>query len=228
MRPAAVLLDMDGTLVDSEPAWEQAIHELVARFGLRWGPQDDLDIVGAAIPAVGALLVERGAGWDSPRIEQWLHERVAEIQAGHVPWRPGARQLLEGLVAAGVPTALVTMSYRSLALRVADAAPEGALRVVVAGDDVMHGKPDPEAYLTAARLLGVVATRCVAVEDSVTGISAALASGALTYGVQPATDLPAHIAGHPNLRRVGSMPALAAELGVWQESTTTGMAAPQR
>jgi HAD superfamily hydrolase (TIGR01509 family) len=94
-----------------------------------------------------------------------------------VPWRPGARELLEALRAEGVPSALVTMSWRSLADAVVAALPDGAFAVVVTGDEVAHGKPHPEPYRAAARLLGVEPEDCVAIEDSNTGAKSAVAAG---------------------------------------------------
>jgi len=211
-RPAAVLIDLDGTLVDSEPVWALAVGELAARYEVPWTAADD--IVGAAIPDIAAMLIARGVPWTSARIERWLNDRVVELESDGPPWRPGARDLLAALSAAGLPSALVTMSYRSLAVAVAAAAPTGSLGVVVAGDDVERGKPDPQAYLLAAANLGVDPGDCVAVEDSVPGLTAALASGALTFAIRPATVLPAAQARHPRLRRVGSLAEVARELGV--------------
>lgn len=209
-----MLFDLDGTLVDSEPVWAQATGELAARYGLPWSAADDEAIIGLAIPDVASLLIGRGVPLDSPTIEHWLNDRVAELEVDGPPWRDGARDLLAALVAAQVPTALVTMTYRSLARSVAAAAPTGSLTVVVGGDDVVRGKPDPEAYLQAAARLGVDPAECVAAEDSVPGLTAALASGALTYAIQPATVLSAQQAAHPRLRRVGGLAELGDALGV--------------
>lgn len=209
-----MLFDLDGTLVDSEPVWAQATGELAARYDVPWSTADDEAIIGLAIPDVAALLIGRGVPLDSPTIEHWLNDRVAQIEVDGPPWRDGARALLAALAAAQVPTALVTMTYRSLATSVASAAPAGSLTVVVAGDDVERGKPDPQAYLLAAAGLGVAAADCVAVEDSVPGVTSALASGALTYAVQPATVLPAQQAAHPRLRRVGGLDEVGRALGL--------------
>lgn len=209
-----MLFDLDGTLVDSEPVWAQATGELAARYDVPWSTAGDEAIIGLAIPDVAALLIGRGVPLDSPTIEHWLNDRVAQIEVDGPPWRDGARALLAALAAAQVPTALVTMTYRSLATSVASAAPAGSLTVVVAGDDVERGKPDPQAYLLAAAGLGVAAVDCVAVEDSVPGVTSALASGALTYAVQPATVLPAQQAAHPRLRRVGGLDEVGRALGL--------------
>jgi HAD superfamily hydrolase (TIGR01509 family) len=199
--PAAVLWDMDGTLIDTEPYWMAAETELVEAHGGTWRHEDALQMIGS--PLLPAAEVLRGRGVDLPaeQIVDYLIGRVAEEVEREVPWQPGARELLTALAAAGVPCALVTMSYRRLADVLVAAAPAGVFGVVVAGDDVTHGKPHPEAYLTAARLLGVDVQDCVAVEDSPTGIASALASGARTVGVEAM--LP--VAPAPGLSRVTSL-----------------------
>jgi HAD superfamily hydrolase (TIGR01509 family) len=106
-------------------------------------------------------------------------------------WQPGARDLLAGLRAAGVPQALVTMSWTPLAQAVLRHLPEGTFDVVVTGDHVTHGKPHPEPYTTAARRLGVEAAACVAIEDSPTGVASAEAAGTVTFAVPHLVPIPA-------------------------------------
>ena len=108
-----------------------------------------------------------------------------------MPWRPGARELLAELLAAGVPCALVTMSYAVLAESMVRQLPTGSLAAVVTGDQVTDGKPHPEAYLTAAALLGVDPARCVAIEDSPTGIASAEAAGCAVIAVPHAVPIDA-------------------------------------
>ncbi|QAY71883.1 HAD family phosphatase [Xylanimonas protaetiae] len=174
---------MDGTLVDTEPYWIAAEHELVAEHGGTWSHEQALQLVGNSLVASARILQGAGVRRGEEEIVEYLLDRVVASVQRHVPWRPGARELLAALAAAGVPCALVTMSYRRFAAEVV-AQTDGALRVVVAGDDVVHGKPHPEAYLTAAERLGVPIAECVAIEDSPTGIASALASGARTLGVE--------------------------------------------
>jgi HAD superfamily hydrolase (TIGR01509 family) len=100
-----------------------------------------------------------------------------------ISWRPGAIELLTELKAHGVKTALVTMSLGRMARAVAGQIPFAAFDVVVAGDDVVKGKPDPEPYLKAAELLGVDPGDCVAFEDSPTGLKSAIAAGTRAVGV---------------------------------------------
>ena len=108
----------------------------------------------------------------------------------HVPWRPGARELLTALAAEGVPCVLVTMSWRSLADAVVSALPEDAFTALVTGDEVEHGKPHPEPYLAAARLLGVEVGDCVAIEDSPTGVRSAVDAGVPTLAVPHVVPVP--------------------------------------
>jgi HAD superfamily hydrolase (TIGR01509 family) len=115
---------------------------------------------------------------------------VARVQH-EVPWRPGARDLLDRLHAAEVPCALVTMSYERFVAPILDRLPRGVFRAVVTGDAVSRGKPDPEPYLTAARLLAVDPTECVAIEDSNTGATSAAAAGCAVLVVPHHVDVPA-------------------------------------
>ncbi len=144
-----------------------------------------MSLVGNPLRESARILRERG-GVDLPvdEIVAFLIGRVIEQVRVEVPWQPGARELLTALREAGVPCALVTMSYRELAQPVAEMAPRDAFQVLVCGDEVERGKPDPEPYLLAAQRLGVDVTRCVAIEDSPAGIASARAAGAATLGVE--------------------------------------------
>jgi len=181
--PAAVLWDMDGTLIDSEPYWIATETELVEAHGGTWTHEDAVQLIGSELTYTARVFQEHGVALSTTEIVDFLIERMTEEMRREVPWQPGARELLQALAEAGVPCALVTMSYRSLAEPVAELAPSGALRVVVPGDEVTHGKPHPEPYLTAARKLGVDIRDCVAVEDSPSGLRSAMSSGARTIGV---------------------------------------------
>jgi len=124
------------------------------------------------------------------QIIEELLARVIEQVREHVPWRPGAVELLTALGREGVPSALVTMSWRSLAEAVVSALPPGTFAAVVTGDEVEHGKPHPEPYLAAATALGVVVTDCVAIEDSPTGVRSAVAAGVHTLAVPHVVPVP--------------------------------------
>jgi len=170
-----VLWDLDGTLVDTEPVWMAAERELADEHGVDWSHDDGLALVGLALPDSGAYIQGRLESTLSPaEIVDYLVERVAAQLAESVPWRPGAVELITAFAAAGVPQALVTMSYASIASAVAQHLPFAA---VVTGDAVVEGKPHPEAYLTAAALLGCEPSACLAIEDSGTGAASAMAAG---------------------------------------------------
>jgi HAD superfamily hydrolase (TIGR01509 family) len=183
LLPAAILWDMDGTLVDTEPYWLAAEAELVASYGGTWTQEDGLQLVGAGLGHSASVLQGRGVELSADEIIELLTDRVLDQIRVSVPWRPGARELLAETRAAGIPTALVTMSIRRMALHIASLMPEVGFDAVVAGDDVTHSKPHPEPYLHAARLLGVDILDCVAIEDSTTGLASAVASGAVPIGV---------------------------------------------
>ncbi|BDI22635.1 HAD family phosphatase [Herbiconiux sp. L3-i23] len=194
--PSAVLWDMDGTLIDSEPYWFDSQSELVARYGGTWTPEDALDLVGAGLWYSGEVLRAKGVPWEIDRIVDHMTDEVMDRIRQEVPWRPGARELLRSLHDAGVPTALVTMSIRRMAELVADAIPEAigidgpAFEVIVSGSDVELPKPHPEAYLLAAERLGVPIEDCVVIEDSATGLAAAVASGATAIAVPHIVEIP--------------------------------------
>jgi HAD superfamily hydrolase (TIGR01509 family) len=182
--PGAVLWDLDGTLVDTEPYWDECQIQLVVEHGGSWNQTDADALVGTDLLTSARYLRRHGGVRLAPtEIVDVLVAGVAERIGQHIPWRPGARELLAELQALAVPCALVTMSYRCLALAVVQALPAGTFTTVVAGDDVTHGKPHPEPYLTAAARLGVAPSACVAIEDSPTGVASAVAAGVAVLGV---------------------------------------------
>ena len=190
-RPAAVLWDMDGTLVDTEPYWIATEYALVAEYGGHWSDEHARSLVGFDLRDAAAILRDRG-GVDLPidDIVNRLLDGVIERVRHKVPWRPGARALLIALRKQQIPCALVTMSWSRFADAVVSALPPGSFDVVITGDEVTHGKPHPEPYLTAAAALGVRAKDCVAIEDSPTGVRSAVAAGCQTFAVPNVVDVP--------------------------------------
>lgn len=181
---------MDGTLVDTERYWMAAEEELVGAFGGAWTHDDALALVGSGLWESAKVFQAKGVDLDADTIVNRLTDRVSEMLADHgVPWRPGARELLEALREASVPTALVTMSLRSMADEIISAMPFTAFDAIVTGDSVEHAKPHPQPYLQAAAELGVDIAECVAFEDSPTGLASAFASGAIAVGVPNILDL---------------------------------------
>jgi len=176
-RPAAlraVLFDMDGLLVDSEPLWFEVERAVMARLGGQWGEADQRALIGGSLDrTVSWLLAKAAAPASREDVARWLvDEMAALILARGLPLQPGAGPLLAALDAVGVPCALVTASSRAIMDAVLTVTGL-SFDVTVCGEDVRRGKPDPEPYLLAAARLGVPAAGCVVLEDSPTGIAAA-------------------------------------------------------
>lgn len=180
---------MDGTLIDSEPYWIDAEMNLAARFGVPWTHEDGLTLVGNPLDVSAQVLIDRGVHLTAAEVIDVLVTEVAARAQAWMPWVPDARALLDEVVDAGIPCALVTMSIGSLVDRFVEQAGD-VFSAVVTGDQVAKGKPNPEAYLLAAKRLGVDPTQCVAIEDSPVGIRAAHASGAATIAVSRHTKTP--------------------------------------
>lgn len=191
--PAAVLWDMDGTLIDSEPFWLLSETRLANDYGGSWTEENGHELIGKSLYDSSALLRDRLSIKDLT-VEQVIDRLTDEVVShlkGSLPWRPGALELLMDLKQNGVKTALVTMSMRRMALAVVAEIPFHAFDVVVAGDDVRMGKPDPEPYLKAAALLGVDPRDCIALEDSKTGLASAEAAGTVAIGITNIVPIPA-------------------------------------
>lgn len=180
--PAAVLFDMDGLLVDSEPLWTVAEDEIAASLGGVFTPTIKAAMIGQALPVSVPILLE---GLDTPasrdadpaEVGQRLVTRVAELFAENLPLQPGALTLLDEVRAAGVPAALVSSSYRLLVDTALEVLGTHRFQVTVAGDEVPHGKPAPDPYLLAAARLAVEPERCVVLEDSAAGVRSAADAG---------------------------------------------------
>lgn len=182
--PQAVLWDMDGTIVDTEPHWMAAEAALIAKFGGTWSHEQALQLVGSGLEDSARIFQNAGVRMGVQEIIDYLTAEVMrQIELDGPAFRPGSLEMLASLRAAGIPTALVTMSMRTMALAIVDLIDFEAFDLVVGGDDVGRPKPFPDAYLQAAEALGVDIRQCVVIEDSPTGTKAAVASGATTVGV---------------------------------------------
>lgn len=172
----AVLCDMDGTLVDTEPYWEHAKLALAAEQGVPFTKADAEDTVGKSMMYSVQKLQEAGVQLSDQAILDYLVGHVvAEGQRG-LPWLPGARDFLARAKAADIPVALVTQAWAPVAEMVVNAS-DGAIVTMVSGGDVQHPKPHPQPYLMAADKLGVDIHHCVAIEDSPSGVESAEAAG---------------------------------------------------
>lgn len=190
-KPAAVLWDMDGTLVDSEHYWLSSEQELASSVGAVWTEQDGLNMIGMSLYDSSRLIKQKLNLEISTHqiIEQLTNSVISKLEDA-LPWRPGAEQLLKATKAAGIPTALVTMSMRRNAEAVVSRMGFDAFDMIIAGDEVEHGKPHPEPYLRAAAGLGVNIEDCIAFEDSISGLHSAEASGAIAIGVPNMVQIP--------------------------------------
>ena len=176
---------MDGTLVDTEPYWMETEFALAAAHGAEWGTEDGLALVGNDLVESGRYIKRRMGLEQTPeQIVELLLDGVVERVRRQVPWRPGARELLEQLQADGVPCALVTMSYLRFVEPILAHLHPDTFSVVVTGDQVDNGKPHPEPYLKAAAALGLEPADCLAIEDSNTGARSAESAGCTVLVVE--------------------------------------------
>jgi len=190
-KDRAVLFDMDGLLVDSEPLWLAAETAVMARLGAGWTEQDQAALLGGSLDRTVRYLLAKATRPAPPeRVGQWLMSDVTErARRGGVPLRPGARELLASVEQAGLPRALVTGSERSF-MQAVLASTGMRFDVLVCAEDVTATKPDPEPYLLAAKLVGVHPADCFALEDSPNGVAAAEAAGCRVFAVPSLLPIP--------------------------------------
>jgi HAD superfamily hydrolase (TIGR01509 family) len=199
---------MDGTLVDSEKLWDVSMQALYARLGGVLTPEVRESTVGGSSESVmAAVYCDLGLQQEPAAMAEsadWLHHYTGELFEAGLPWLPGAQEMLEKLVAAGVPLALVTNTRRDLTERALNSIGRHYFSVTVCGDEVVRAKPAPDPYLRAAELLGFTSSQCLAVEDSITGTAAAEAAGCPVLVVPNDVDVP----GGPHRRHVSSLSEL--------------------
>lgn len=244
-RPDAVLWDMDGTLVDTEPHWFAAEGELMRSHGLTWTDEDSLSVVGGDLEETGRIMVRAGIPLSVREVVDALCERVAAGVRRELELRPGALELLVALRREGIPTALVTNSESPVADVVVEKL--GAIAasgqdpatswdgplfdLIVTGNIGLPVKPDPAPYVFAARRLAALVAergdraeqlsirRMVAIEDSLTGIRSAIGSGAFVLGVSNLLD----ISDVGLDREAGSLSEVTpAALGAWVDERERG------
>jgi HAD superfamily hydrolase (TIGR01509 family) len=182
---AAVLFDMDGLLIDSEPLWLAAETAVMRRLdGEPWTAADQQELLGGSLEKTVRYLRAKAAKPQPPAVvADWLMSEMTDlVRREGVPMRPGAAGLIAAVRAAGLPHALVTSSERDFMDTVL-ASTGLAFDVTVCAADVTRTKPDPEPYLLAAKLLGAEPESCVVLEDSPNGIAAAEAAGCQVIAV---------------------------------------------
>jgi HAD superfamily hydrolase (TIGR01509 family) len=188
--PQAVLFDMDGLLVDSEPLWFEVETDVMGRLGGTWTEADQQALLGSTLPNSVRYFLERArVPADPAEVAEWMIGGiVAKVREHGVTIMPGAAELVAEVEVAGLPYALVTSSQRRFV--------DGVLSriglrfpVLVCANDVTRGKPDPEPYLLAAQRLGADPRRCLVLEDSITGVTAAEAAGCRVVAVPTLRDI---------------------------------------
>jgi HAD superfamily hydrolase (TIGR01509 family) len=187
----AVLFDMDGTLVETEQYWGEAMFELAARLGGRMSEGARAQTIGGSMrTSMRILHADLGLRRSEEQLQadaRWVEDRTAELMAAGISWRPGAAELLREVRGAGLATALVTTTPRRLAdivLRVIrDDLGTDPFDITICGDEVPARKPDPAPYRQAMQALAVDPGECVVIEDSAAGIAAGLAAGVAVLGV---------------------------------------------
>ncbi|MZD05863.1 HAD-IA family hydrolase [Streptomyces sp. SID5785] len=174
----AVLLDMDGTLVDTEGFWWDAEVAVFADLGHTLDDAWRQVVVGGPMTRSAAFLIEAtGADITVPELTVLLNDGFERRISRSLPLMPGAARLLGELAAHGVPAALVSASHRRIIDRVLHSLGRQNFRLTVAGDEVERTKPHPDPYLVAAAGLGADPRRCAVIEDTATGVAAAEAAG---------------------------------------------------
>jgi HAD superfamily hydrolase (TIGR01509 family) len=208
--PEGVLFDCDGTLADTESLSDRAWTELLTSRGYRPTVEDFRTVVGHPFARNYAYFSERVPLGDPEEFRSELRSLFVELVERELSLHEDAVGTLRSLAGRGVPLAVVSSSVRSSVLRVLDQADATELvDVVVGADDVTAHKPDPEPYLTAARLLGVSPRRSVAVEDTGVGLAAAAGAGLLTVGVLRAHNDPSELAGADRIVEAVSLGAVS-------------------
>ena len=174
----AVIFDMDGLLVDSEPVWNKARQAMAAEAGKDWTLEDHKAVMGVSTQRWADYMIRRLELTLSPQaVEARMVARMAEMYRAGIPYFPGAVEAVH-LAASHFPTALASGSHRALIdIVTADAAMRGKFQVILSSDEIGTSKPAPDVYLVAAQRLGVRPENCVCLEDSGNGILAGVRAG---------------------------------------------------
>jgi HAD superfamily hydrolase (TIGR01509 family) len=199
---SAILFDMDGTLIDSEPLWLEAEIEIMEELGCNWDQQDQINCLGGPIDKTENYMQDRSNnikpfGYFTKKLDDVMEQKLST----KLDLIPNALEIINECKRSELKIALVTASSGRLMRAVLKRFPVGIFDAVVSYDDVERSKPDPEPYLLAAKTLGVDITNCVVLEDSLTGVQSGLSAGAQVIGIPHLVKMPSN----PNLRVVESL-----------------------
>jgi len=199
---SAILFDMDGTLIDSEPLWLEAEIEIMEELGCNWDQQDQINCLGGPIDKTENYMQDRSNnikpfGYFTKKLDDVMEQKLST----KLDLIPNALEIINECKRSELKMALVTASSGRLMRAVLKRFPVGIFDTVVSYDDVERSKPDPEPYLLAAKTLGVDITNCVVLEDSLTGVQSGLSAGAQVIGIPHLVKMPSN----PNLRVVESL-----------------------
>jgi HAD superfamily hydrolase (TIGR01509 family) len=191
----AVLWDMDGTLIDSEPIWIGEERRIMESLGATWSDEDALYCIGGPMARVDAYMrsklpENRREEFGEYALTKILLESMVERLKQKVPFAPGARALIEQMNEAKIPMALVTASNRAIMEGALASIGKHYFKATISDNDVERSKPDPQGYQLAAARISVPIEDCLIIEDSITGATAAIASGAYLLGVTHSGPLP--------------------------------------
>ena len=180
----AVLFDMDGLFIDSEPDWHDAESEIMRTNGYDWTPQDQLQCLGGPLTRATEYMSKclKGAR-SAPELAAMIVEEMVRRMSGQVNLMPGSLEFSRDIAKRQIPQALVSASPRVIVDAVLLGMKEKYFEVTVAAGDIERTKPFPDPYLHAAKLLDVDIANCLIFEDSPTGLTAAKASGAFVVGI---------------------------------------------
>jgi HAD superfamily hydrolase (TIGR01509 family) len=183
--PQAVIFDMDGLLVDSEPVWAVAEGAMMTARGLTTDPEIQRKLVGMRMrDFLGGMRTAYNMTDSLDTLSQEITARMIALIPDEVVPRPGALELLDYLHARGIPCAIASSSPMAIIdATVASHRWAHYFQTHISGDDVQHGKPAPDIYLEAARRLGTAPENCLSLEDSPNGARAAVAAGTVCYAV---------------------------------------------
>ena len=211
----AVLFDMDGLFIDSEPEWHAAESEMMRSNGYDWTPEDQLRCLGGPLQRVTEYMSECLNGVKTPeQLGDLIVEEMKRRMSGKVSLMPGALEFSRELNKAQISQALVSASPRLIVDAVLIGMDEKYFLHSVAAGDIERTKPFPDPYLHAAKLLGVDIEDCLIFEDSPTGLTAAKASGAFVVGIPHLVEVPEE----PRLKIIESFNVVSIEsLENWSE-----------